>query len=126
VVFPRPAFTDDEREAQSARLTRTEWAQPAIGVASAAILAVLDAAGVRPAAVAGHSFGEVTALFAAGALSLADLVRVARARGELMASAASRPGAMLAVFHPVEDLPRVLDGCADGVVVANYNAPRQA
>jgi len=126
VVFPRPAFSDEEREAQAVRLTRTEWAQPAIGVASAAVLALLDAAGVRPMAVAGHSFGEVTALFAAGALDLEGLVRVARARGELMASAASRPGAMLAVFHDVEELGRVLDGLAGDVVVANYNAPRQA
>ncbi|MBK8695137.1 MAG: hypothetical protein IPN17_23385 [Deltaproteobacteria bacterium] len=36
-MFPRPVFSDDARAAQTKRLTATEWAQPAIGVASLAL-----------------------------------------------------------------------------------------
>src|SRR5205085_870271 len=60
VVFPRPAFTDEERAAQHARLTETLWAQPAIGAASLGWLRVMQAIGVRPAFTAVHSFGELT------------------------------------------------------------------
>ena len=58
---------------------------------------VLRELGIKPDCVAGHSFGEVTALFAAGAIESDGLVRVARRRGELMRDAASVPGAMTAV-----------------------------
>ena len=129
VVFPAPAFTDEERDAQGRALTATEWAQPALGVQSAALLRVLSALGVRPDCVAGHSFGEVAALHAAGALDEATLVRVARRRGELMREAASIPGAMTAVARPIDEVRRVLAevlAAAGGeVVIANHNAPEQ-
>jgi acyl transferase domain-containing protein len=126
VVFPPPAFTDTEGEALAERLTATEWAQPALGVCSAALLAVLSELGVAPGCVAGHSFGELTALHAARALSLDDLVRAARRRGELMAeAAASVPGAMTAVSHAREDVERLLQAWGSDVTIANHNAPRQ-
>lgn len=62
LVFPRPVFSDEDRAAQQARLTQTQWAQPAIGVASVSMLALLRSLGLKPAMVGGHSFGEVTAL----------------------------------------------------------------
>jgi malonyl CoA-acyl carrier protein transacylase len=42
---PRAGVLDDERAAQTKRLTATEWAQPAIGVASLALLRVLRSSG---------------------------------------------------------------------------------
>jgi malonyl CoA-acyl carrier protein transacylase len=57
-VFPRPVFRDDDREALERTLTATEWAQPAIGIASAALLAVLRQVGLTADAFAGHS-GEI-------------------------------------------------------------------
>ncbi|WP_438018323.1 SDR family NAD(P)-dependent oxidoreductase [Sorangium sp. So ce315] len=122
VVFPRPVFSDEERRAQEARLRETRWAQPAIGATSLAHLALLAALGVRADAFAGHSFGEITALHAAGALSAADLLRVARRRGELMGAASSERGAMIAVPRAIDEV-RAL-GLGD-VVVANHNGPRQ-
>ncbi|SES00302.1 Acyl transferase domain-containing protein [Lentzea xinjiangensis] len=62
VVFPGTAFSDEEREAQTGRLTATQWAQPAVAAHSMALLAVLDALGIRPDCVADHS---LTALHAA-------------------------------------------------------------
>ncbi len=125
VVFPRPAFGDEERDAQLARLTATEWAQPAIGTVSLALLAVLAELGLTPAMVGGHSFGDVTALHAAGVLSADDLLRVARRRGEVMAEAARVPGAMAAVARTLPEVRALIERLALDVVVANHNAPTQ-
>jgi acyl transferase domain-containing protein len=125
VVFPRPVFDEAARSEQRARLTATEWAQPALGAASLALLAILREAGVHPAAVAGHSFGELTALCAAGVLTPEDLLRVARRRGELMAAAAAVPGAMTSVAARREDVQPLLDEWKLDLVVANHNSPKQ-
>ncbi|WP_437976559.1 SDR family NAD(P)-dependent oxidoreductase [Sorangium sp. So ce295] len=122
VVFPRPVFSDEDRAAQEARLRETRWAQPAIGATSLAHLALLAALGVRAEAFAGHSFGEITALHAAGALSAADLLRVARRRGELMGAASSERGAMIAVPRGIDEVRALGLG---GVVIANHNGPKQ-
>jgi acyl transferase domain-containing protein len=125
VVFPRPVFDEAARSEQRVRLTATEWAQPALGATSLALLAILREAGVHPAAVAGHSFGELTALCAAGALTPEDLLRVARRRGELMAAAAAVPGAMTSVAARREDVQPLLDEWKLDVLVANHNSPKQ-
>lgn len=125
VVFPPPAFTDEERAAQARKLTATEWAQVAMGVQSAALLRVLSDVGLKPDCVAGHSFGEVTALYAAGAFDLKTFARIARRRGELMRDASSTPGAMTAVMAPIETVRSVLEETNSDVIIANHNAPAQ-
>ncbi len=130
VVFPRPAFDETQTQAQRERLLATQWAQPALGVTSWAYLNVLRTLGLMPTAVAGHSFGEVTALFAAGVLSEADFVAAARQRGQVMAQAAQAPGAMLSVAAPLAEVQAHLQtaghqGPEAAVVVANHNSPRQ-
>jgi [acyl-carrier-protein] S-malonyltransferase len=112
-------------------LKRTEITQPALYVHSLAAMAVLDAEGMAPDMVAGHSLGEYSALAAAGALSFEDGLRVVRRRGELMAEAGNRrPGAMAAVIGvDDEDVEAVCTAISDetgGVVeLANYNSPGQ-
>ncbi|MDX6392177.1 MAG: hypothetical protein QOJ73_3240, partial [Streptosporangiaceae bacterium] len=123
-VFPPPAFTSADRAAQEARLTETQWAQPALAAASLALLDVLGALGLTPDCVAGHSFGELVALHAAGAFDADTLVRLARKRGELMRSASSSAGAMLAVAATRDQAESAVAGMPD-VWVANHNAPRQ-
>ncbi|MCA9715758.1 MAG: acyltransferase domain-containing protein, partial [Myxococcales bacterium] len=123
VVFPPPRFSDDARAADQARLQATRWAQPAIGCTSLALLAVLRRLGVSPQAVAGHSFGELTALRAAGALREDDFLRAARRRGELMEEVGGDAGAMTAVSADVESVRAAVDG--HDVVLANHNAPEQ-
>jgi [acyl-carrier-protein] S-malonyltransferase len=108
-------------------LDKTANTQPALLAASiAAFRAAEDAAGAplpEPAAVLGHSLGEFTALVAAGALHLADAVRLVRTRGELMQSA-DPSGAMAAVIGlDAYVVARALVGTR--VVVANDNAPGQ-
>jgi acyl transferase domain-containing protein/NADP-dependent 3-hydroxy acid dehydrogenase YdfG/acyl carrier protein len=126
VVFPPPAFSDEERVGQQALLTETEWAQPALAVHSLALLEVLRGLGLRPDCVAGHSFGELVALHAAGALDAESLLRLARRRGELMREAEAAPGAMLAVIASRAQVEEAMarSGLTD-VWLANHNTPHQ-
>jgi len=107
--------------------------QPAIFVTSLAVLAALETEGKlsAPAAVAGHSMGELTALVAAGAMEFADGLRLVRERGRLMKLAGDRnPGGMAAVLKM--DDPEVERACKEAsaetgkaVQIANYNSPGQ-
>jgi len=125
VVFPRPAFDEETRKEQASRLTATERAQPAIGCASLATLAVLRQLGLEPDAAGGHSFGEVVALHMAGVFGAEDTLRIARHRGELMAQVAREPGAMIAVSASLDEVRSVVEELGADVVVANHNGPRQ-
>jgi acyl transferase domain-containing protein/NADP-dependent 3-hydroxy acid dehydrogenase YdfG len=124
-TFPIPAFTDAERERQTSALADTRLAQPAIGAASLAYLSLLRVLGVAPAMAAGHSFGELSALCAAGAISPEDLLRVAMKRGELMSEAASVPGAMSAIQADAKRVEAAIAGIPGTLVVANRNSPGQ-
>ena len=125
-VFPRPVFSDSDRQRQQEFLTRTDIAQPSLATASLAQLALLHTLGIDPDFAAGHSFGELVALHAAGCFSAGDLLRIARKRGELMA-ADGRVGTMTAVSHPIDDLRDFLNQPGpNGIVIANHNSPRQS
>src|SRR5215212_7286995 len=84
----------------------------------------------RPAIVAGHSLGELSALTASGALSFQAGLRLVRTRGELMKRAGElNPGGMAAILGV--DIPVLDKVCADAstagemVQVANDNCPGQ-
>ena len=124
VVFPRPAFSDEERARQSELLTATEWAQPALAVLCVAQLRLITSLGLRADYVAGHSLGELVALHAAGCLDAKALTELTRRRGELMRDASERPGAMLAVAADLAWAANAVAGASD-VWVANINSPRQ-
>ena len=87
--------------------------------------------GAEPAAVAGHSLGEYSALVAAGALQLADAVPLVRVRAQAMQEAVPvGTGAMMAVLGlDGPDVARICDeaAAASGEVVsaANFNDPKQ-
>ena len=66
---------------QEKALRNTEYAQAAIGVFSAGLFTFLAQAGFEPDFAAGHSFGELAALWAGGVLSDADFLRLVKARG---------------------------------------------
>jgi [acyl-carrier-protein] S-malonyltransferase len=110
-------------------LKKTVHTQPALLIHSVAAWKLLEAAGVRPAWVAGHSLGEYSACVAAGALEFEDAVRLVQRRGELMYKAGlDRPGTMAAILGLERD--QIEDVCARaaaaGVVCpANLNAPGQ-
>ncbi len=123
MVFPPPVFTVPEREEQERRLTRAEWAPPALAATSLVMLNILRLLGVRPDAVAGHSLGELVALHAAGVFDQRTLLRLARRRGELVGEAAGGvEGAMLAVLAAPSQID--LAGMNE-VWFANYNGPAE-
>ena len=91
-------------EGDIAELTLTANAQPAIltlGYAHAKTY--FDELGIYPAAYAGHSLGEYTALVCSGAMDFADALRIVRKRGELMQHAATMPSGMAAVLSGERD-----------------------
>ncbi len=125
VVFPPTSFVAGGATAQQDLLTATQWAQPAIGATSLCMLRLLRSCGVSPSLVGGHSFGEITALHAAGVLSETDTIRVARKRGELMAEAAQAPGSMTAVARTIDEVRALVEASGIDVVVANHNSHTQ-
>ena len=109
-------------------LTQTQYAQPLIFALSAAIYDELKANGLKPAYVAGHSLGELTAYYASGALNLEQSLALIQERGARMAAShPSDDSAMCAVMGMSgDDLNAVLSQCnTQPVVAANFNCPGQ-
>lgn len=109
-------------------LRRTEVAQPAILTASLAVFRAVEPRLPKEIRFfAGHSLGEYAALVAAGALELADAVRLVRRRGQLMQQAVPEGhGAMAAVIGlSGDDVARVCAAIAAPVAPANFNSPVQ-
>jgi [acyl-carrier-protein] S-malonyltransferase len=110
------------------KLRRTEITQPAILTASIAAYRVLESRlPTQPALLAGHSLGEYSALVAAGALDLAEAVRLVARRGRYMQEAVPEgEGGMAAVLglegEAVSRVCREIDGA---VAPANFNSPVQ-
>ncbi|MET7768779.1 SDR family NAD(P)-dependent oxidoreductase [Nocardia sp. NPDC005366] len=107
------------RPEDESRMAATEVAQPANFLVQVSLFETLAARGVRPAAVVGHSVGEVSAAYVTGVLSLTDAVTVAWHRARLQAKTAGA-GGMLAVGLPVEEAAELL---GDGVDLAAVNGP---
>ena len=123
-------------EGPEEELNRTENAQPALLAASIAYLEAvrerwreLEIDAPAPAFAAGHSMGQYSALVAAGALDLADAVRLVRTRGQLMQSSGTGREGRMAALIGLDDakLPElVAQASAFGVFgVANRNSPGQ-
>ncbi|MCS0600691.1 SDR family oxidoreductase [Streptomyces sp. LP11] len=128
VIHPPAAFDDTARERRRTALTDTRTAQPALGVTGLAAHAFLTSAGVRPDLAAGHSYGELAALAAAGALDPETLLELSAERAAaILAAAGDEPGTMAAVGAGADDVEAALRaaGAPGSVVVANVNSPEQ-
>jgi [acyl-carrier-protein] S-malonyltransferase len=116
-------------EGPEEKLRETRYTQVAILVHSVAVWRILDAEGIVPALVAGHSVGEYAALVASGSLVFADALKVVKARGKAMFEAGvEQPGAMAAIMGmPEENLGAFLEEARGAGVIepANYNSPVQ-
>ncbi|MEV5780878.1 SDR family NAD(P)-dependent oxidoreductase [Streptomyces sp. NPDC052287] len=129
VLFPPAPFDEASRKEQRERITDTTLAQPALGLTSLAAFQLLSRAGIRPAMAAGHSYGELSALAAAGVLAPGSLLRASheRAAAILDATGGGDPGTMAAVTAPEPEVATALAeaGLDATVVTANRNSPRQ-
>ena len=114
-----------------ARLSLTEFTQPAILTASVALFRAFESChSIAPVAAAGHSLGEYSALVSARALSLYDGVRLVRERGAAMQKAVPvGEGAMAVILGLADDVvSTVCDALCDAthyVGGVNFNAPGQ-
>ncbi|MBI9088117.1 MAG: SDR family NAD(P)-dependent oxidoreductase [Desulfobacterium sp.] len=126
-VFPIPKFSAEDRKQDDAALQNTEFAQPAIGTLSSGMYKIFKNAGLTIDFSAGHSFGELTALYAAGVMEEKDFYFLARARGKAMAAPDDGDfdaGTMLAVMGDVAGLEADLKAFP-GVSMANHNSGKQ-
>ena len=116
------------RAGASADLGDTAWEQPALYALECALTALWASVGVRPAAVVGHSVGELAAAQAAGVFSLEDGLRFACVRGALMAG--MKEGAMAAAFAPAGQVARIVEevnaaSAGDGADISADNGSHQ-
>jgi len=115
------------------RLNTTTMSQPAIFTVSAAIFEVIRAesaaSGLKANVTAGLSLGEYTALYAAGAITFEDGLRLVKQRGEAMQAAAdASDGGMVAIIGLNEAKTKALcDEAGEGEPLAavNFNCPGQ-
>ncbi|MGW8067008.1 SDR family NAD(P)-dependent oxidoreductase, partial [Streptomyces ziwulingensis] len=108
---------------EGALLERVEVVQPALWAVMVSLAAVWESFGVRPAAVVGHSQGEIAAAVVAGALSVADGARVVALRSRAIAAELAGHGGMVAVQRPVAEVEGLVAGYGGRVTVAAVNGP---
>ena len=128
IVYPIPVFDDQKRSQQELDLRLTQYAQPAIGSFSVGLFNTFKQAGFKADFMAGHSFGELTALWAAEVISETDYMALAMARGQAMSSPQDSgldAGTMAAVIGNVAEIELQISTIKD-VSIANYNANNQA
>ena len=126
-VFPIPVFDPHKKEMLEDRLRRTENAQPAIAIFCVGLYKLLHDAGFKPDFTAGHSFGELAALWAAGVLTERDYFYLAKSRGKAM-SPPDDPdfdaGAMLAIKGEISGLSEEIKSYPE-ITLANVNSNNQ-
>ena len=111
---------------ENEKLNLTQYTQPAMVTTGIAIMKVVEKQGLLPDTAAGLSLGEYEALYAAGALSVTDAIRVVARRGELMEAAVpAGVGAMAAVLGAEAALIEETLSDIPEVWIANYNCPGQ-
>ncbi|MEK7390392.1 MAG: SDR family oxidoreductase [Elusimicrobiota bacterium] len=125
LMFPRPAWTKEEKDSQEKDLRSTDVAQPALGAAALAAWRALARFGVKADGVAGHSYGELVALHVAGCFDAPTLHELSGLRGRLMKGDGADKGAMLAVAASFEEVAKAVAEEGLDLVVANRNAPTQ-
>ncbi|SNB46800.1 type I polyketide synthase [Geobacter sp. DSM 9736] len=125
LIYPPAAYSSEAKAAAEEALRDTGAAQPGIGAVSMGAYRVLTDFGVKAEAVAGHSYGELTALCAAGRLNQREFHLLSGLRGRLMGEGTGERGAMLAVAAPLAVIEEVIAAEGLDLVLANRNAPDQ-
>ncbi|MFE0176930.1 acyltransferase domain-containing protein [Streptomyces sp. NPDC059002] len=107
----------------AASLDRDDVVQPALFAVMVGLAELWKSFGVRPAAVLGHSNGEVAAAVVSGGLTLEDGARVVALWSKAQSRLAGR-GGMISVLAPLADLEPKLAPWGDRIAVAAVNGPR--
>ncbi len=127
IVFPPKPEGEEEAFLQLLQLASADWTNACISVAGEALFKLLSSMGVRPDAVAAHSWGDVSAYRSAGILTDEDMVRVAQHRGDIGVNCpTATSGCILIVNETVEKIKELVSkNEIQQVWIANYNAPSQ-
>ncbi len=125
MIYPLPVFDEETAEKNTLILRDTRHAQPAMAAISDGAYHVLRHFSVKADALAGHSFGELTALCCADIFSAHDLHDLANQRGRLMQMGQGDQGAMLAVSASAVAVHAFIEQAQLELVIANHNAPTQ-
>ncbi len=113
------------RDEENSRIKETEVGQPAIFAMQYALAALWKSWGVHPAAITGHSVGEIAAACVAGILTMEEAARVIVIRARVMNECARGEGTMLAVGLTEEDATALIAKNGDeSVSIAAFNGPR--
>ncbi|MEV6558506.1 SDR family NAD(P)-dependent oxidoreductase [Nocardia sp. NPDC051756] len=104
-------------------LDRVDVVQPVLFAVMTSLARLWRSIGVEPAAVVGHSQGEIAAAYLAGVLSLADAARVVVVRSRALVAIAGR-GGMVSIPQPVDDVGILLEKWPGRLSVAAFNGPR--
>ncbi len=107
----------------ASRLDQTQIAQPALFALQVALAALWKSWGVMPAAVVGHSVGEIAALHVAGVLDLEEAMRIVWQRGRTMQQATGL-GRMASVRLNETEAHALIAPYGDRLSIGAINAPR--
>ncbi len=113
--------TDNNCDEQS--LNNTKNTQICLFLVESILLDSLKSKGYKPDYLAGHSLGEITALYAAEVLSFEECVSLIKIRSELMSSAVKGSMAALIGFD-IDELRNLVESL-DDIVIANDNSSSQ-
>lgn len=111
------------RDEASSEIKRTEYAQPANLMVQIGLTAALQAEGVMPSAVMGHSVGEVASAWASGMLTLEEALLVSRERSRIQATTAGQ-GGMLALGLSADKAAELIQPYGEKVSLAALNSPQ--
>ncbi|WP_309142889.1 SDR family NAD(P)-dependent oxidoreductase [Streptomyces javensis] len=104
-------------------LGRVDVVQPVLFAVMVSLARLWRSFGVEPAAVVGHSQGEIAAACVAGVLSLEDAARVVCVRSKLIARELAGHGGMVSLPLPLAEVEGLIAPFGDGLVVAAVNGP---
>jgi acyl transferase domain-containing protein/3-hydroxymyristoyl/3-hydroxydecanoyl-(acyl carrier protein) dehydratase/NAD(P)-dependent dehydrogenase (short-subunit alcohol dehydrogenase family)/acyl carrier protein len=126
-IFPVPLHLQTKTQSEDA-LRQTDIAQPALGAICLGMTQILSRFKVTPAMACGHSFGELSALYAAGWIDKECFFQLAAARGKYMAAAGKKEGdsgSMLAIQAPIKEIEELIKAENLDLVLANKNSHAQ-
>ncbi|MBF0300591.1 MAG: acyltransferase domain-containing protein [Oligoflexia bacterium] len=129
ILYPVASFDEITSQKQKTKLDQSNYAQPAIAAISMGMYKLLSEAGLHVDFLAGHSFGEITALWAAGILNEEDYLKLSYWRGQAMYpqienTTYNNNGSMLAIKGNLSTIKSKITKY-QSVYICNINSPEQ-